>query len=57
MTSSVLLSTVFANGGVGASGFVNGAGLVLVAVGAGPGLPTMKFWHALTYALVEGNPG
>jgi hypothetical protein len=57
MSSSVTLATVFANGGVGAAGFVNGAGLVLVAVGAGPGLPTSSFWHALTYVLVEGNPG
>lgn len=56
-TSVVELGEVFAAGGVGASGFVDGASLVLVAVGSGPGLAADKYWHAFTYALVEADPG
>ena len=57
MSSSTPLSDVFALGNVGAAGFVNGASLVLVAVGSSPGLPAQSFWHKLSYALVEADPG
>ena len=36
---------------------VDGAGLVLVAVGGSPGSPGGPFWHKLTYALIKANPG
>ncbi|MFT3767123.1 MAG: hypothetical protein QM820_16625 [Minicystis sp.] len=56
MSSAVPLSKIFANGGPGAPAVVNGARLVLVAVGAGPGLATASWWHELTYALVAADP-
>ena len=57
MTSTTLLGSVLANGGVSQDAIVNGARLVLVAVGAGPGVPAASFWHALTYTLVKADPG
>jgi hypothetical protein len=42
---------------VGTAGFVNGAGLVLVAVGGGATVPAGAFWRALTFALVKAAPG
>ena len=56
-TSTVMLSQPLAASTVGAAGFVNGAGLVLVAVGGTPGAAAGSFWHALTYALIAANPG
>jgi hypothetical protein len=56
-TSTVLLSDVLASSPVGASGIVNGAGLVLVAVGSAPGLAAGSYWHKLTYALIQADPG
>ncbi|APR85235.1 Hypothetical protein A7982_10584 [Minicystis rosea] len=56
LSSTVPLSKVFANGGPGAAAVVNGARFVLVAVGAGPGLPTDKWWHELTWTLVAADP-
>ncbi len=55
--STVMLSQVLAGSAVGTAGFVNGAGLVLVAVGGTPGAAAGSFWHALTYALISANPG
>lgn len=56
MSSMVPLSDVLANGGVTEAQIVNGARLVLVAVGSAPGLATGGFWHGLTYALVKAEP-
>jgi len=57
LSSAEALSDVFAHGGVGQAAVVNGARLVLVAVGSGPGLPAGGFWHKLTYAIVAADPG
>jgi hypothetical protein len=51
------LSGVLSASSVGTAGFVNGANLVLVAVGGTPGAAAGPFWHALTYALVKADPG
>jgi hypothetical protein len=56
-TSAVLLSDALATSSVDAASFVNGASLVLVAVGSGPGVQVGPFWHKLTYALVKADPG
>lgn len=56
MSSTTLLSSVLANGGVGQDEIENGARLVLVAVGAAPGVPAASFWHALTFTLVKADP-
>jgi hypothetical protein len=56
-TSTVMLSDVLASSPVGASGIVDGAGLVLVAVGSAPGIAAGSFWHKVTYALIKANPG
>lgn len=57
-TSTVLMSEIFAAGGaIGESDFVNGAGIVMVAVGAYPGVAAGPFWHKLTYVLVKADPG
>ena len=56
LSSTVPLAKVFANGGPGAAAVANGASFVLVAVGAGPGLPTAEWWHELTYTLVAADP-
>jgi hypothetical protein len=55
--STVMLSDVLATSPVGASGIVNGAGLVLVAIGSAPGVAAGSFWHKLTYALIKADPG
>jgi hypothetical protein len=56
-TSTTMLSDVLAGSAVGTAGFVDGAGLVLVAVGGTPGASAGPFWHKLTYALIKANPG
>jgi hypothetical protein len=56
-SSTTQLADVLATSAVGTDGFANGATLVLVAVGGAPGAAAGPFWHALTYALVKGNPG
>ncbi len=56
-SSSTKLGDLFAAGTVGAADFVDGAGLVLVAVGSAPGQAAGPFWHALTFALVKADPG
>ena len=55
MSSSVLLPEILANGGVASSAIDNGARLVLVAVGAAPGVPAGDFWHAFTYVMVKAD--
>lgn len=57
MQSAITLDKVLAGSSLGAAAFVNGASLVLVAVGSDPGLPVGGFWHAFTYALVKAEPG
>jgi hypothetical protein len=57
MQSSVTLGAILTGSSVGPAAFVDGASLVLVAVGASPGLPTGGFWHAFTYAVVKAEPG
>lgn len=56
-TSSTPLGEVFAKSAVSEAAFVDGAGLVLVAVGGYPGQPAGPFWHKLTFALVKADPG
>ncbi len=56
-TSAVMLSGVLAASSVGEAGFVDGASLVLIAVGGAPGTPAGPFWHKLGYALVKADPG
>jgi len=56
-TSVTMLSDVLGASAVGTSGFATGASLVLVAVGAAPGAPAGPFWHKLTYAVVQADPG
>lgn len=56
MSSAVPLSEVLSHGGVGAAEIANGGSVVLVAVGAAPGLPTGGFWHGLTYTMVKASP-
>jgi hypothetical protein len=56
-SSTVALSDVLSNSSVGAGGVVDGAGLVLVAVGSSPGAAAGSFWHKLTYALIKADPG
>ena len=51
------LGPLLAASAVGTAGFVNGASLVLVAVGAAPGFPAGSFWHKLTFAVVKADPG
>lgn len=55
-TSMAMLGPVLAASAVGTAGFVDGAGLVLVAVGGGATLPTGAFWKALTFAVVKAAP-
>ena len=57
MQSSLTLDKVLAGSSLGAAAFVNGASLVLVAVGSDPNLPAGGFWHAFTYVLVKAEPG
>jgi hypothetical protein len=57
VTSSTTLGPVLAASAVGTAGFVDGAGLVLVAVGGAPGVAAGAFWHAFTFALVKASPG
>lgn len=54
-SSSTQLSTILAGSAVTQAGFVNGANLVFVAVGANPGTAAGPFWHPLTYALVSAD--
>ena len=56
-TSTTMLSDVLAGSTVGTAGFVDGAGLVLVAVGGTPGASAGGSWHKLTYALIKADPG
>jgi hypothetical protein len=56
-SSTTNLSDVLSASTVGTAGFVDGAGLVLVAVGATPGAAPGPFWHKLTYALIKADPG
>ena len=56
-TSTTMLSDVLAKSTVGVGDFVDGASLVLIAVGGAPGLPAGAFWHKLTYALIKADPG
>lgn len=56
-TSTVALAGVLGASAVGTAGFVNGASVVLVAVGGAPGASAGAFWHALTYAAVKADPG
>jgi hypothetical protein len=55
-TSSTTLGPVLSASTVGTAGFIDGAGLALVAVGSAPGLAAGPFWHPLTYALVNASP-
>ena len=55
-TSAVLLEAAFANGGLNHADVVDGAAMVLVAVGGSPGLPAGPFWHAHTYVMVRADP-
>jgi hypothetical protein len=54
--STTNLNDVLSASAVGTAGFINGAGLVLVAVGATPGAAAGPFWHPLTYALIKADP-
>lgn len=53
---SVKLPDIFAGGSVGAADFVDGARLVLVGVGAAPGVAAAKWWRGFTFALVKAEP-
>ena len=55
-TSTTALGDVLGESSVGTAGFVNGAELVLVAVGGGATVPVGAFWRALTFALVKAAP-
>jgi hypothetical protein len=56
VSSTTPLGPLLTASAVGTAGFVNGARLVLVAVGASPGFPAGSFWHKLTYAVVPADP-
>jgi hypothetical protein len=55
-TSATAMSSIFAKSSIKAADFVDGQGFVLVAVGGYPGTAAGPWWHALTYALVRGDP-
>jgi hypothetical protein len=55
-TSATTMSSIFAKSSIQSADIVNGAGFVLVAVGGYPGAAPGPWWHALTYALVRGDP-
>ncbi len=57
LESQTVLEPLLQASAVGTAGFVDGASLVFVAVGAAPGLHSGSFWHALTYAVVKADPG
>ncbi|AKT43790.1 hypothetical protein [Chondromyces crocatus] len=54
--STVAMSEVRTRSGLGSTDVGNGKAVVLVAVGAAPGVPAGPFWHALTYALIPADP-
>ncbi len=55
-SSTTMLAGVLSSSTVGTAGFMNGAGLTLVAVGGTPGAGAGPFWHAFTYVLVKSSP-
>jgi hypothetical protein len=55
-TSKTTLQTARAASDVGTAGLVNGASLVLVAVGSQPGFAAGAFWHQLSFAVIEADP-
>jgi hypothetical protein len=55
-TSATSMSSIFAKSSIKAADFLDGEGFVLVAVGGYPGTAAGPWWHALTYALVRGDP-
>lgn len=55
-TSATLFADVLASSELGPGDLVDGESIVLVAVGAYPGVPAGPWWHALTYALVRADP-
>jgi hypothetical protein len=54
--ATLLLGEAFANGTVGASDLDDGTGLVLVAVGAAPGMVAGPWWRALTLSAIAADP-
>ncbi len=54
--ATVVLGQVLSASGVGTAGFVDGANLVVVAVGGGATVPSGGFWQALTFAVVSAEP-
>lgn len=55
-TSATPLPDAINNGLVTQAEIVDGTDLVLVAVGAYPGVNAMDFWHKLTFTLVKADP-
>jgi hypothetical protein len=56
LTSSTPITEAFANGTVPMADFDDGAGLVLIAVGAYPGVDPGGIWHKLTFTMVKADP-
>ena len=56
LTSSTPLDEAFAHGTVSMADFDDGAGLVLIAVGAYPGVDPGGIWHKLTFTMVKADP-
>jgi hypothetical protein len=56
LTSTTPLSEAFAHGTVPMVDFDDGAGLVLIAVGAYPGVDPGGIWHKLTFTMVKADP-
>ncbi|WP_437677396.1 hypothetical protein [Sorangium sp. So ce131] len=56
VTSSVPMAEILANGDITATSVADGAGFVLVAVGAAPGTARGGFWNDLTYTLLRADP-
>ena len=54
--AEITLAQTFANSELGAGDIVDGAGYVLIAVGASPGLPDGPWWHAFTMTMVRADP-
>jgi len=55
-SAEITLAQAFANSDLTANDVVDGAGYVLIAVGATPGLPDGPWWHALTMTMVRADP-